>query len=89
VAYRLTDAASLAGVLHYVGPRQDVDFSVFPATTVEAAGYLDLGLRYLQRVGDGWTVTVGVDNALDIRYAVVNGFPAPGRRLFVSAAGRF
>jgi vitamin B12 transporter len=89
VAYRLTNAASLAGVLHYVGPRQDVDFSVFPATTVEVAGYLDLGLRYLQRVGDGWTVTVGVDNALDIRYAVVNGFPAPGRRLFVSAAGRF
>ncbi|HEY6104317.1 MAG TPA: TonB-dependent receptor [bacterium] len=89
VAYRLTDADSLAAILRYVGPRRDVDFSVFPAATVDAAGYMDLGLRYQHRIGEGWTLTVGVDNALDARYAVVNGFPAPGRRMFVSAAGRF
>jgi vitamin B12 transporter len=88
-AYRLTEASSLAAILRYVGPRQDVDFSVFPAATVQAAGYLDLALRYQRRVDDGWTVTVGIDNAFDARYAVVNGFPAPGRRLFVSTAGRF
>jgi outer membrane cobalamin receptor len=89
VAYRLTDADSLAAVLRYVGPRRDVDFSVFPAVTVEAAGYIDLGLRYQRRISEGWTMTIGVDNALDARYAVVNGFPAAGRRLFVSASGRF
>jgi vitamin B12 transporter len=88
VAYRLTDADSLAAVLRYVGPRRDVDFSVFPAVTVEAAGYIDLGLRYQRRISEGWTMTIGVDNALDARYAVVNGFPAAGRRLFVSASGR-
>ena len=89
VAYRLTDADSLAAILRYVGPRRDVDFSVFPAVLVDAPGYVDLGLRYQRRAGEGWTWTVGVDNALDARYAVVNGFPAPGRRVFVSAAGRF
>ena len=89
LTYRLSDASSLAAIVQYVGPRRDVDFSVIPSTMVETPAYVDLGLRYQHRTVGGWTLTVGIDNALDARYEVVKGFPAPGRRLFVSASGRF
>jgi outer membrane cobalamin receptor len=62
---------------------------VFPATPVELPGSADLSLRYQRRISDAWTVTVGLENVLDARYEVVKGFPAPARRIFVSASGRF
>jgi vitamin B12 transporter len=89
LTYPLSEESILAAIVHYVGPRRDVDFSVFPAETVDLPGYADLGVRYQRRLGDRWTLTLGVDNALDARYEVVKGFPAPGRRVFVSASGRF
>ena len=89
VSYRLSETSSLAAVLRYVGPRHDLDFSVFPVAPVELPGYADLSLRYQRRMSDAWTVTVGLDNVLDARYEVVKGFPAPARRVFVSASGSF
>ena len=89
LTYRLSHTSSLAAIVQYVGPRRDVDFSVIPATMVDIPAYVDVGLRYQQRIGGGWTLTIGIDNTLDARYEVVKGFPAPGRRLFVSASGRF
>ena len=89
LTYRLSDAASLAAIMQYVGPRWDVDFSMFPATMVELPAYADLGVRYQRRTVGGWTLTIGIDNVLDARYEVVKGFPAPGRRVFLSASGRF
>jgi vitamin B12 transporter len=89
VTHRLSQMSSLGALLRYVGPRHDLDFSVFPTTPVELPGYVDLGLRYQHRMGDAWTVTVGLDNVLDARYEVVKGFPAPARRVFISASGRF
>jgi len=89
LTHRLSEAASLVAITRYVGARRDVDFSVFPAATVELPAYVDLGVRYQYRTPGGWTMTIGMDNALDARYEVVKGFPAPGRRLFVSASGRF
>lgn len=87
--YRLSDGSSFVAIAHYVGARRDVDFSVFPAAMADAPSYVDLALRYQRSVAGGWTVTLGIDNALDAGYQVVTGFPAPGRRVFVSAAGRF
>jgi vitamin B12 transporter len=89
LTHRLSEASSVAAVLRYVGPRRDLDFSVFPAAPVDLPGYVDLSARYQHRVNPAWTVTVGVDNLLDARYEVVRGFPAPARRLFISASGRF
>jgi vitamin B12 transporter len=89
VTHRLAATSSLAAVLRYVGPRHDLDFSMFPAAPVELPGYVDLGLRYQYRISDFVTVTVGLDNVLDARYEVVKGFPVPARRAFISASGRF
>jgi outer membrane cobalamin receptor len=89
VTHRLSETSSLGALLRYVGPRHDVDFSVFPAAPVQLPGYVDLGLRYQYRTSDTWTITVGLDNVLDAQYEVVKGFPAPGRRVFFLASGRF
>ena len=89
LSYRLSEVSLVAAIVRYVGPRRDVDFSVIPAATVEIPAYVDLDLRYQRRTAEGWTLTIGIDNVLDARYEVVKGFPAPSRRLFVSASGRF
>lgn len=89
LTYRLSETSSLVGILHYVGPRRDVDFSVVPAVEVDLPGYVDLGLRYQHRTAAGWNVTIGIDNVLDTRSEPVKGFPAPGRRVYFSASWRF
>lgn len=85
----LSATSSLAVLVQYVGIRRDFDFSVIPATMVDVPAYLDLGVRYQRHAADGWTMTIGIDNALDASYEVVKGFPAPGRRLFISTSRRF
>jgi len=89
LTYEMAPGSALSLLGEYVGPRRDVDFSVFPAAAVDLPGYLDLALRYQRQSPSGWTVTVGVDNLLDASYEVVKGYPAPGRTLFVSASRRY
>ncbi|MDR7499421.1 MAG: TonB-dependent receptor [Armatimonadota bacterium] len=86
---RLGDTSALTLMAQYVGPRPDLDFSVFPAVRIELPGYLDLGLRYRTETSAGWTVTFGVDNLPDASYEVVKGYPVPGRTVFVAASRRF
>jgi len=83
------EASAVTLMAEYVGPRPDLDFSVFPAARVELPGYLDLALRYRMETSAGWTVTLGVDNLLDASYEVVKGYPVPGRTLFLTASRRF
>lgn len=73
----------------YVGPRADVDFSVFPALAVQLPAYGDVALRYARQLPSGWTITLGIDNLLDASYEVVKGYPVPGRTVFVTASRRF
>lgn len=86
VLTRDAGGSSLTLLAGYVGPRADVDFSVFPASTVTLPGYVDVALRYQLRTASGWTVSIGVDNALDATYEVVKGYPVPGRTVFLSAS---
>lgn len=73
----------------YVGPRPDVDFSVFPASAVQLPSYVSLALRYEHTLPSGWAIMVGIDNLLDAAYEVVKGYPVPGRTVFVTASRRF
>ncbi len=86
---QVTPSSQLSLLAQYVGPRPDLDFSTFPATTVQLPGYVDLRLRYRAETETGWALTVGVDNALDWQYESVKGYPAPGRSVFITATMRF
>ena len=83
------ERATFTLMAEYVGPRPDLDFSVFPAARVELPGYVDVALRYEARTPSGWTVTFGIDNLLDATYEVVKGYPIPARTVFVTASRRY
>ncbi len=75
--------------LTVVGPRDDRDFSTYPATRVVLPGYHDLAvggeLRVWASEGDrpGFTLTVRGENLLNESYQEVLGFGAPGRTVLV------
>lgn len=73
---------AFAVLVRYVGERDDLDFSSFPATRVTLPGHLTVGLRYELRFG-GLTVSLGVDNLFDAQYETLRGYPAPGRTVFL------
>ncbi|MDR7407762.1 MAG: TonB-dependent receptor [Armatimonadota bacterium] len=79
--------AALVVLASYVGEREDLDFSSFPATRVTLPGYVTVGLRYEVAASDV-LVSVGVDNLLDARYETLRGYPAPGRTFFVQVTSR-
>jgi vitamin B12 transporter len=74
-----------------VGPRDDRDFSSFPATRVTLSRYttlnagLEMPLMHDGAGGPGLTLPVRGENLLDARYEEVVGFPAPGRGLYLGA----
>lgn len=78
---------ALSVLASYVGERDDLDFSTFPATRVTLPGYVTVGLRYEVAVSDA-LLTLGVDNLLDARYETLRGYPAPGRTVFVQVTSR-
>ncbi|HEV8662341.1 MAG TPA: TonB-dependent receptor [Candidatus Methylomirabilis sp.] len=75
-------------LLNYVSARDDLDTSTFPATRVTLPGYMILGLRYEQKIGEG-VIRAGVDNLLDVPYETLRGFPGAGRTFFVTLGGNF
>lgn len=89
LTYDLGAGSTLTLLGDYIGPRPDMDFSVFPAVPLIMPGYVDLALRYQHHSTTGWIVIVGIDNLLDASYEVVKGYPAPGRTVFVSASRRY
>jgi len=72
-----------------VGARDDRDFSGFPASPVELAGYtrVDVGGEYSLGAGDDFwgaaALTLRLENALGARYQEVANFAAPGRVVLV------
>ncbi|HKK27240.1 MAG TPA: TonB-dependent receptor [Gemmatimonadota bacterium] len=74
-----------------VGPREDRDFSAYPARRVELPGYVRADLSARWRLLDGGpgrpplAATLRVDNVLDRRYVEAVGFPARGRTILVGA----
>lgn len=83
----LGEGRALALFASYVGERDDLDFSTFPATRVTLPGHVTFGLRYELVVSDV-LVSLGVDNLFDARYETLRGYPAPGRTFFVQVTNR-
>ncbi len=78
---------ALVVLASYVGEREDLDFSSFPASRVTLPGYVTVGLRYEMAASDV-RVSIGVDNLLDASYETLRGYPAPGRTFFVHVTSR-
>lgn len=90
---RVLDRASLGGSVTYVGARDDVDFSQFPAQTVELPGYATVDLAAEVEVlrnlpgRPGLSGVLRVENLFNKRYDQVVGFA--GRRRGVFGGARF
>jgi len=78
VAYNYSSKANVSVDMNYVGSREDMDFSTFPAKLVTLSPYtlVDLALSY--KVTRYLTVTGRLENLLDQDYEEVAGFGTPG-----------
>lgn len=86
LTYRPPGGGSARLAVHWVGERDDLDFSGFPAerTVLDPYARVDLSLRHpLPFLPDDRRDLVSpvlrVENVLDADYQEVLGFPAPGR----------
>lgn len=92
---RVLDRASLGGSVTYVGARDDVDFSQFPAQTVELPGYATVDLAVEVEVlrnlpgRPGLSGVLRVENLFNERYDQVVGFAGRRRGVFGGARFRF
>lgn len=75
----------LSLVAAYVGERDDLDFSTFPAARVTLPSHVVFGARYERPLGSV-LLRLGVDNLFEARYETLKGFPAPGRTIFFQLA---
>ena len=92
VTWRAGTRATLSATTLFVGGRDDVDFSAFPALRVRLPAYrlvdlsADVAILEPARHGVGVAFTARLENALDESYDTVIGFPGRGRTLY--AGGR-
>ncbi len=78
IGYNYSEKASVSVDMKYVGTREDLDFSTFPATLVRLSPYtvVDLALSYA--VTKNLTVTGRLENLLNQDYEEVAGFGTAG-----------
>jgi vitamin B12 transporter len=67
----------------YVGPRKDLDFSSFPATTVTLGSYTLTSFGASIRLGGPFEIFGRVENVFNESYEQVKGFGAVGRSAFI------
>ena len=88
----LGSSATLDATIRRVGERSDRDFSAFPAEAVTLPAYsvVDLGASvplFTPRGGrPGATLSLRLENLFDTDYEEVQGFPSPGRGVYVGGA---
>jgi vitamin B12 transporter len=69
------------------GPRQDID--AVSGAAVRDGGYLLAAVRFELSLAPDWSVTARVDNALDRRYQLANGYNTAGRAVAVATRYNF
>jgi outer membrane cobalamin receptor len=90
--WRAGTRATLSAAALFVGGRDDVDFSAFPAVRLRLPAYrlvdlsADVAILEAARHGVGVALTARLENALDEDYESVVGFAGRGRTLY--AGGR-
>lgn len=91
VLYRLAGRVTLGTNVNYIGKRDDVDFSAFPAVRVELEDYALTELTADADILEGGAgrptlgVTLRVENVFQASYEPVLGFPGRERAVFAGA----
>jgi vitamin B12 transporter len=75
----------LGGRLTYVGARDDIDFTTFPATQVSLDPYALLAFTAQYQLTRQVSLFGRVENALNEHYEEVRTFPVPARTIFLGA----
>ena len=88
--WRLGGRGAISAEATWVGRRDDLDFSTFPAVRRELASYalVDLGMELdvlRDESSSALRLTLRVENAFDEKYQPAYGFVPPGRAVFVGA----
>lgn len=85
--------ASLAGMVQWIGNRDDVDFRPFPSERVVLGDYalvnLAGSLEIWRRAGRAVRVELRAENLFDREYESVVGFPGRGRGIFAGSTVRW
>lgn len=82
VGYRFLEKGNVNLGLVYVGERDDLDFSTFPATRVELGDYLLVNLAASYDITKNFHVYGRIENLLDESYEEVKGYGTPGISVF-------
>jgi vitamin B12 transporter len=82
VGYRFLKRGNINLGLVYVGERDDLDFSTFPATRVELGDYLLVNLAASFDITKNFQVYGRIENLLDENYEEVKGYGTPGVSVF-------
>jgi vitamin B12 transporter len=69
------------------GPRPDID--VVTSNPVQDGGYLLAGLRAKLNLTPAWSVTARLDNALNRRYELANGYNTAARSASIATRYAF
>ncbi len=77
-------SAELSG--YYVGSREDLDFSPYPAARVRLDDYLLLRAHVAYRIGAHLELALRGENLLDESYQDQLGYASPGRALYLQMA---
>ena len=81
--------ADLGVNVTYIGTREDMDFTTWPATRVDLGSYSLVNLTGAYRLTDNCELFARVENLFDKGYEPVSGYGAPGRGVFAGVRVRF
>ena len=87
--YQVTRKLSLNARVIYVGRRDDMDFSTFPATRVPLDDYIVVNMGANYQVNDNLEVFARVENLFDKTYEEVKGYGTRGFGLFSGFRAHF
>lgn len=87
--YAITEDWRVNVTALYVGERDDLDFSVFPARRIELDDYGLLHVATSYRIDETIEVFGRVENATDTHYEEVEGFGSPGAAGYIGASVSF
>jgi vitamin B12 transporter len=73
----------------YVGERDDLDFSTFPATRVTLADYGVANLAGSWRIDERFEVFGRVENLFDTEYEEIEGFGVAGAAVYIGGSASF
>lgn len=77
--YRFGETGRAGFEIVYVGEREDVDDSTWPAARVELDAYTRVDLSASRRLGDRFEIFGRVENLFDEDYEEIKGYGTPGR----------